>query len=436
VIITRSSIGQIVAPIAIISGLASAVLVLSFVIPFTSSEASVLPAYILYASFYIIIIIVYLLLSLVLNAAHPQMASTISGPSLYLNDMMKFACWVALIGVACLVIDRALYQGVDFFTESFVQIRSRLSRERIAGSISSPFSLVGNILQFWYFLPLVCLVFYYEYFAPRQRGVIILLILLNIFTGSYVLGGRSILALAALTTISTLVARGGARRPVYGMLLRPKALMALLMASVFCIGLVIYVFYARASAGGDNSTAYLNTFVAHLHGMPVSTYEACDAGVYCDLINYAQLSALYGVHVFWVLAESMNYLPTAAGGSALWGGVLNLFQKIVEIDNGSYQYAGLFNSLAGSIFYEYGWLGMTVGAILLAAALAVLNFLLARSAGILKLIIYVLVFDTLLISPVLSSLNVIMFIFVAASLFIVAFIYLAVLSIFKGAAIK
>lgn len=79
-------------------------------------------------------------------------------------------------------------------------------------------------------------------------------------------------------------------------------------------------------------------------------------------------------------------MPSDAGRSALWGGVLTLYSKVVSPVGGAYQYAGLFKSLPSSIYYEL--LGVTVDALILGGFLSWMNFMLLGSVGVFKVIVY------------------------------------------------
>lgn len=424
--ITRKNIWQVLSPAIVVGLVALFFIILEMSIPFTSAVADVYPAYALYSLFYVVLIASYIGCSLCLHAALPcSTQRDIKAPPVFLYKVMLFSCWVSIVGICFLVIDRSLYQGVDFMNDNFVEIRSRLNVERGGGGgVSSIFSVLGNLMQFWYFFSLVFLIYYYEFFLPGQRRILVVLMLVILLTGSYILGGRSLVAVLVVSAMSVVLARRSSGRIISYKLFSANFLLKVFIVAGFCLSLVMYVFYMRASVGGNESASYLDKFVYHLHGKEVQGYEVCGEGLYCDFKNYLQLTALYAVHVFWVLAESIQYVPTEAGGSALWGGILELYSKVGGPSGaGNYPYAGLFNSLPGSIYYEYGWLGVIVGSLYCGVVFSLINFLLLRSSGVFKVIFYVVLLDTLLVSPVLSSLNVIMFIFVIVSLLSVAFIY-------------
>jgi len=432
-IIAKKNLLHIILPVAIVLAVALLFLVLELSIPYTSAVADVYPAYGVYALFYMVIVVSYFLVSLSLYFIDARTISvSVYSPSRELYTVMRLSCWVSILGLGFLIIDRSLYQGVDYLSSNFVEIRSRLNSERAgAEGVSSIFSVVGNLLQFWYYFAFVFLVYYYEFFSCKQRWVLASLIFVALLTGSYILGGRSLIGVLVVSFIAVIIARGSSGRGAYAELFKIRSLVWIFFAGMLCLAAIMFVFYARASVGGNDSEAYLNSFVDHLHGMKTQSYNACDSGAVCDIKNYLLLTALYVTHTFWVLSENIQYLPSDAGGSALWGGVLALSSKVIGSAGGEYQYAGLFNSLPGSIYYEYGLFGVVAGALLLASLLAWMNFSLLRSNGIFKVIFYVALLDTLLVAPVLSSMNVIMFIFVLASLCSAAGIYMFLCSIKK-----
>ena len=150
-------------PMLSVGGMACFLIFIDLLLPFTSAYADVLPAYMLYLSFFTIVYFFYTILIVSIESGSSRAPKAIVLPNGFVVKSMSFACFLSLLGICSLVVDRTLYQGVDFFAQNFVEIRARLNAERAPGSgVSSIFSVFGNLSQFTYFFTLVCLVFYSE----------------------------------------------------------------------------------------------------------------------------------------------------------------------------------------------------------------------------------------------------------------------------------
>lgn len=417
-------------PMLSVGGMACFLIFIDLLLPFTSAYADVLPAYMLYLSFFTIVYFFYTILIVSIESGSSRAPKAIVLPNGFVVKSMSFACFLSLLGICSLVVDRTLYQGVDFFAQNFVEIRARLNAERAPGSgVSSIFSVFGNLSQFTYFFTLVCLVFYSEAIGRRRRLVYWLLVLGLLFSGSYILGGRSIIGLFALTLVAAVVARIVAGRSELRRLLRLRHLILVMILSGIVLLAIAFVFYARATVSNLSSSDYLLNFVEHLRGRPVSGYVPCVDGVECDLLNYVQLSGIYIVHVFWVFAELIDSPIVNPQGAPVFGASAVILSKVFGGVNGEYEFSGLFNSLPGSLYYQYDVLGMVFGALFIGFALAFAVFSLRSRGGVFALISFYGLFMVLLVAPVLSIFNMMVFVFLLFSMVLMYIMYLIGVSV-------
>ncbi len=345
---------------------------------------------------------------------------------------MTFACFISVTSLLALIVDRAVYQDVNFLAQSFVEIRSRLNAEREPGSgISSVYSVFGNLFQFSYFFSFICLVYYAEVLTRLRCAVYLFFIAFCLLGGSYILGGRTIIGLFVLTLLAILVARVVAGRSSVRDLFNVRVLVGLALLLVSFVGIVGYVFYARASVSGLDSATYLHNFALHLHGRAISYNASCEV-VWCDMANYLQLSGIYVTHVLWVMAENIADSNSEPEGAPVFGGVLVILAKVIGPLSDQYEFAGLFNSLPGSLYYQYGGAGVALGALLIGSFFAFAVNWLRRRGTVSSLMIFYILFMVLLVAPVLSAFNIIAFVFVLFALSFVGIIYLAGVSMGKG----
>ncbi|AVD86533.1 hypothetical protein C4Q26_05020 [Pseudomonas sp. SWI44] len=245
-----------------------------------------------------------------------------------------------------------------------------------------------------------------------------------LFSGSYMLGGRSIIGLFALTLVGAIVARVVSGRSQLGRLLKFRFLVVMFVFGWLVLFAIAFVFYARASVSDLSSSDYLLNFVEHLRGRAVVGYARCGGGVECDFLNYLQLSGIYVSHIFWVFAELVENPIINPQGFPVYGATAVILEKMTGRFSGDYEFAGLFNSLPGSLYYQYGALGMIVGGIFLGCSLAFAVVSLRSRGGILSLVSFYALFMILLVAPVLSILNMMVFIFMFFSLVVMSLAYL------------
>lgn len=413
----RATIGSVA--IAIVG--AVFLLVLDVLMPFTSAYADVIPAYLIYTSFFCVFVLIYSLFSLCFMAV-PIPGGGQRRLPVGLLQTMNFSLFLSVLAIFSLFVDRAFYRGVDFASNNFVEMRAALN-SGATGSISSVFSFFGNLFQFSYFFTLLAVVFYRELISARRFLVYVFFICACVCVGSYLLGGRAIIAVVLLSVLAGFVARVVVGVSSFGVFFKGKSLLLFFFMSFMFLFVVIYVFYMRSSVGGTSSIEYLNNFLFHLHGVSLLPIGQCGADFFCDIKNYFYLSLLYFTHIFWVLAENVDSPFMSSGGDPLFGAVLSIFSRWLQFDPGNYEFAGLFNSMPGSLYYKWGAWGVAVGAGFVGFLLALAMFCLRFYKGMLSLVFFYLLYMLLLVSPVLSIFNVISFVFVVFCLFFYFFVF-------------
>lgn len=431
-VISKKDFFAVQLPMLSVGGMACLLITIDMLLPFTSAYADVVPAYFTYLAFFIFVYFFYAVLVIMFESSRPRMISGVEPLNSFMTKCMSVACFLSVLGICSLVVDRTIYQGVDFFTQNFVEIRARLNADRAPGSgVSSFFSVFGNLFQFTYFFAFVCLVFYREAIGSMRRKLYWFTILTLLFSGSYILGGRSIIGLFALTFVGVMVARVVTGRSDFWRLIKFRYLIFMLASTGAVLAAIAFVFYVRASVSNLSSSEYLLNFVDHLRGRAVMEYVPCVSGVECDFINYAQLSGIYVVHIFWVFAELLESPVVNPQGSPVFGASAVILSKVLGQFVGDYEFAGLFNSLPGSLYYQYGALGMMVGGLFIGCALAYAVFSLRSSGGVFSLISFYAFFMVMLVAPVLSIMNMMVFVFLLFSMVAMGVVYLVGTSLTK-----
>lgn len=420
-VVSRRDLRAAVGSIAIAIVGAAFLLALDILIPFTSAYADVIPAYLIYTSFFCVFVLFYTLFSLFFMTV-PDSGVAPRGLPIGLLQAMNLSLFMSVLGILSLFVDRAFYREVDFSSSNFVEMRAALN-SNATGSISSVFSFFGNLFQFSYFFTLLTVIFYRDFVSARRFLVYVFFICVCVFLGSYLLGGRAIIAVVFLSVLAGFVARVVVGVSSFGVLFKGRVLLFFLAMTFVFLFAIIYVFYMRSAVGGTSSIEYLNNFLLHLHGASLLPLERCQKDFFCDIKNYFYLSLLYFTHIFWVLAENIDSPFLSSEGEPLFGAVLSVFSRWLQFDTGAYEFAGLFNSMPGSLYYKWGGWGVVVGACFIGFLLALAVFCLRFYKGVLSLVFFYLLYMLLLVSPVLSVFNIISFVFVVFCLFFYFFVF-------------
>ncbi|WP_153020697.1 hypothetical protein [Pseudomonas sp. BMS12] len=398
-------------------------LALDVALPFTSAYADVGPAYLIYASFFCVLLLSYFLSLFFVSGSSNRNGR--NGLPSGLLQVVHISLLVSVLAIFSLFIDRVFYRGIDFSVNNFVEIRDALNATS-DGSVSSVFSFFGNLFQFSYFFALVSVFFYRDFLGWKRFLFYLFVICMCVFVGSYLLGGRAIIAVFILTLLTVLVARVIAGFSSFKIFLKARFLLLCGALVVLFLFVFIYVFYMRSSVGGDGSLEYLNKFLLHLHGVSLLPSQLCGGEFLCDVKNYFYLTVLYCTHIFWVLAENVSYSPLEAGGDPVFGAVLNILSRLFQLEVGEYRFSGLFNSMPGSLYYSWGLWGVWIGAGVIGCFLALAVFFLRFYKSFFSVLFFYFFYMVLLVSPVLSVLNVVSFVFL---MFCLCF-YFLVLRIF------
>lgn len=226
---------------------------------------------------------------------------------------------IGALAVAALFYDRYFLRGIEYFSVGVAKSRALLNQ---GDHESSFFSIFGNFFLFSFLFPLVRLVLLWEERVPRVRFAIAAIVLLELASISYLMGGRTAILLTIMVCLASFVVRrflGKPYRPAF--FSYPRLLMLAVVATI-SFGLF---FWIRSQAFGDGgSLSYFLNICGHL---TKGTSLECDFGVHSgplkDFVNYLHLVILYGVHGAWLTENIIQ-----SGWSGGWISPQGLFSVL------------------------------------------------------------------------------------------------------------
>lgn len=320
---------------------------------------------------------------------------------------------LSIAGIVFLVVDKVYFRGIDFINMTPAEIRNKIASEE-GGGVSSIFSLLGNVLQCFVVVAAFNSIFKdsgFRFFISQT------LFFLVVLASSYLLGGRTPLLTYLVLVFSIYISSG---RAVSAFAAAKLMLPAIFVALAFALS----IFALRARAIGIDSSEYLSAMLVHLGASNVDRSLVREGGVLKDGLNYFYVLVAYLVHPFWVSSEIA--LGSDSGGSISFYTVLFLLSKIIfiDLDSAKHAYYALFSSLPGGLYYDYGFVGLLLYSFFLAvigfSGVAVL--VASRGRAICGRMLIIFCLATLLLSPLLHSMNFVFFLFYMAVLFVYALI--------------
>lgn len=320
-------------------------------------------------------------------------------------------CWalfLSVLGISFILLDRIYYRGIDFVSMTPAEVRNKISAES-TGGISSVFSVFGNILQCFVVVAGINSV---ARLKGRKLAISQVACLSVVLASSYLLGGRTPLLTYLVIMFSYYVLFHG----LSGLLAYKKSIFFFVLLSVM---FSVLIFKLRSDAVGLDSYGYLENMLKHLGAQDVGHGSIYTDSFFMDLVNYLMVVLAYLLHSFWVSSDIVY--NSGGAGNISFSSVLFLISKVgVDFSLARHEYYELFASLPGGLYYDFGLLGVFLYSCLLGVLFAFSVFLLSLFDLMILKVFLVFVVSTLLLAPLLHSLNFPFYIFYMSILLLYA----------------
>lgn len=334
-------------------------------------------------------------------------------------------CLIALLGLAAMFYDRTSLRGIDYADLGMAGARAQFNT---AGERGGVISIFGNLFSAAIYLPLMNLVFDWERW-DKGRFVVLALVGVGILGLTYITGGRTALLIAVAVAGAAMLGRG-----VLGMRRMPRFLnMTSLVASLVVVAVVFgLVFAMRASAFGVSSGAvYVSQLCFHLSQPATEIAVRCGTiahvsgfQAFDEFVNYAMSVLLYTFHVAWV-GESV-FTTVNPGAFTSFEGPQAMFLGRFGFEIVATDYDGYFIPAAASLVFDFGFLEMALGFVILGLFAGISRTLMVSGNFFFGRVAFCFVAAGLLICVMISPMNLpIMLLAVMAASIIVAGAYVA-----------
>ena len=375
----------------------------------------------------ILLLFIFVILS---SLTYMSLCGVFKGKVEGIHDKTVLTQWVnltvilTLVGVLCTCYDRLYIQNIDYSKGlAFAREQWRLVGEARQG-VSSIYSVLGNLLSGFPVVLMAIAYYAYEELSIRERLVSMFVSLSSMLVLVVLSGGRSILMMFALTFLLV-----GLLRLQQGETFLPIGLVFFSKVGMFLLGFVFllytgFVFHIRAVTGGDTPASYRHETLEHLGGIDYLT-PVVDGDTFLMVTDYLTLIGAYIVHSAWTFASVLSTQPSELVGNVTLNFYRIGYAKLLgeALTDPETIFSGLFYSLPGSFYYDFGSLGfvlaaMVVGLLLfIAAIIARRKVLTPFTFAIYIASMYIVVLSPLLLAVDIMSFPFIVFDFLMLHLF-------------------
>jgi hypothetical protein len=334
-------------------------------------------------------------------------------------DVSQWIIWALLLsafGLLLQVFDKVVVQGIDYsqgIASARIQWRD-LGEER-AGQASSLASVASYLLGSAHYVAMMLLMHEDCRLSPRRKLLAWGLVLLLLMSNLSLTGGRS----GLLFVLSLSVAMCARRGDCVGMLMRLpfRYKLGVTLAGLVCMAYALYVFYMRALLSGFTAHEYAIDFLPYLGLTPSQALSSLDPESL--LSSVVSLMVLAGGYLTHSLQTTMAILDAPLEDKTV---VFSYLQSLLargglmSMPETDWFLAGLFPSLPGALYHQWGIGGVLLGG----ATLGLVGRVIAgchrrRPGDLLPLCAYGLIHAVLVLSPMLMAADFLNFPFIATA---------------------
>lgn len=343
---------------------------------------------------------------------------------LWSGQMANLFCFMALLGVFMVIYDRVFIQGVDYSQGVSAAREDWRAVSTARTGVSSPLSVLGNILYPLVFISVIINFVFYETIGRSFLRLVFCFLIVICF--SLVIGGRTSVLILMCVALGACVLRFQLGKSF----LPAKFLGVASLALISCLAFSGLIFYWRMAGSTVDFSQYASSLVER-HGGYIKVGESVGDSTVFEALLYSVV--VYVVHVKWVFQSILTDNAVLQGNAFLnqvfWilssrGGFdLSIFSYDLD-----WTHSGKWISLPGATWHDFGSVGvllisMFLFSLMFAMGSALLFF--SRFGGrfqVLFLVIYSAFLTVFVMSPFVFLLDVVEFVYMVLDVFIVVFL--------------
>ena len=332
------------------------------------------------------------------------------------RSVVRMSIYLSVFGLLFLVYDKVAIQGIDY-SEGLAVAREqwRVIGEEREGTASSIWSALGYLIGSAYYVTIVMLLTQPQSFSARERLGIASTAFIFALLNSVITGGRSNFMLLGVFAVAAM----SARRNLSIRLIFPdrRQRRALSAVTFLALAYMVYVFYARAEAGGELVSLYVVNFLPYM-GLDFDNWYL-QASSNESVATVGNMTILVGGYLSHSLATFAAILDVPQEDKImLFGNAASILYKLGltgKPDDGWFL-AGRFPSVPGALWHQYGPAGFLLGSVLLGVVAGLTTaWASLASCRLLTLGMYAMVSATLILTPYVFAPDFLSFPFVFSS---------------------
>jgi hypothetical protein len=271
---------------------------------------------------------------------------------------------LGLVGFACLVIDRVFIQHIDY-SEGIAVARElwRKAGEEREG-VSSPLSVLGYLFGFSFFVATTVAQLHWEQLRKSDRRAVLAGAILLIAGNSLLTGGRSVvlIQLAAMLAVGTL-------RKAIGLSFMSgrnvRTIVGAILIMVAALSYSLYVFSERAAIGDTLPAIYAEGMVEHLGGETTDGFGVLERLplMIGSVGQFGTLAGAYLTHSYGTFESALEFEQKPGNVSFAFLRELLYKSGLLKQDDQGWPLEGRFMPLPGALWYDFGWIGFLLGAV-------------------------------------------------------------------------
>ncbi len=299
---------------------------------------------------------IFILLTLLACACLSSPSIRIKHSRINSNFIIYAGITLSIIGIACLLTDKIII-GIDY-TKDICSARYQMNNlAQNREGIRSIYSFLGNLLSTSFFVSMGAIIT--QNVTRKTFYCVSCTSFICLMSLSFVTSSRTTIMLFGAFVLAFMCIRFriGRKLPRLRLSDITFAIIMLALAGAY----ITQVFDCRARNSNMTSEQYEQSFAEFLGSAQTTSHTRLHGAL--------GVTALYFVHSAYTFSGIISQEERT--GKVLFSYARNLLQKvgITQQPRDSWAFAGKFPSLPGSLYYDFGFLGMIVGSILLGFAI-------------------------------------------------------------------
>ncbi|MGV8155097.1 MAG: O-antigen polymerase [Alkaliphilus sp.] len=317
--------------------------------------------------------------------------------SYQLNINIKFVSYASIIGFFMILYDRVFIRGLDF------SLGLRNARYQwLASQGGSLPSIIGNVIVPFGYVSIFFLIVHFDNISKKNKGLLVVSSIISIFGFAALNAGRSNILLAVIFILISVLISNISFAKLFEIKLKSTKKWLL---GILILGYISMITISSATMGNIDLKTLTQLSIESLHGKTTVNFDnICGSNGFIFLIIHS-VSYLY--HGQWT-SQAVHFLSNNSGHYTFNVFSIYLYRLgIIDepLARAYFSELGIFMSLPGGLYYDFGFWGVFVFSAILGVLLGIVMLILNFNTSIdgIKLAFVFYVLFILILSPIIPA---------------------------------